>query len=285
MFAKILKPGGVSKNARKMGPLATCPTVPANQNAGEKVVTSALGQVFPRGYPDMYLYAEVEILGAHLSNKTAHLMPFATSLPVSKQAGEAHSLPAHSCEKEREGLSECERNTDVPVVAWMKGEKSVLDSHVCVYMVVHKSDMPARESSDTCPGVACADPGAGGAGESAGPSRGSGGKALIHPHRHNLKNRFELSRTLGEGTYGKVKLAVEKSTGEQVAIKYVKKTKIRDDTDLNRIRREIQILSRLRHQHIVNIRQGWLMTCFACEAQVFCALCRWTLSLMRTLIR
>nr|KAG5699501.1 hypothetical protein BaRGS_020060 [Batillaria attramentaria] len=47
-------------------------------------------------------------------------------------------------------------------------------------------------------------------------------------------------------------------SGIHVAIKYVKKTKIRDDTDLNRIRREIQILSRLRHQHIVNIRQGVL---------------------------
>lgn len=116
--------------------------------------------------------------------------------------------------------------------------------------------MPARESADTSPGGACAatDPGAGGAGEGSGPSRG-GGKPLIHPHRHNLKNRFELIRTLGEGTYGKVKLALEKSTGEQVAIKYVKKTKIRDDTDLNRIRREIQILSRLRHTNIVNIRQ------------------------------
>jgi len=38
----------------------------------------------------------------------------------------------------------------------------------------------------------------------------------VHGHRHNLKNRFELKRTLGEGTYGKVKLAVERSTGRQV---------------------------------------------------------------------
>lgn len=35
-------------------------------------------------------------------------------------------------------------------------------------------------------------------------------------HKHNLKNRFELKKTLGEGTYGKVKLAEERSTGEQV---------------------------------------------------------------------
>ncbi|KAK0064239.1 NUAK family SNF1-like kinase 2, partial [Biomphalaria pfeifferi] len=40
-----------------------------------------------------------------------------------------------------------------------------------------------------------------------------------------------------------------------VAIKYIKKTKIHDDNDLARIRREIHILSSLRHKHIVNIRE------------------------------
>lgn len=39
---------------------------------------------------------------------------------------------------------------------------------------------------------------------------------VVHGHRHNLKNRFELKRSLGEGTYGKVKLAVERSSGQQV---------------------------------------------------------------------
>lgn len=42
----------------------------------------------------------------------------------------------------------------------------------------------------------------------------------LHGYKHNLKNRFELIKTLGEGTYGKVKLAVERSTGEQVYILY-----------------------------------------------------------------
>uniref|UniRef100_A0A0B6ZQP0 non-specific serine/threonine protein kinase n=1 Tax=Arion vulgaris TaxID=1028688 RepID=A0A0B6ZQP0_9EUPU len=84
----------------------------------------------------------------------------------------------------------------------------------------------------------------------------SNGKGpIIHHQRQNLKNRFQLLKTLGEGTYGKVKLALDKATGEHVAIKYIKKTKIEDKNDLNRIRREIQILSSLRHKHIVNIRE------------------------------
>ena len=82
-------------------------------------------------------------------------------------------------------------------------------------MVFYKSKMPASaRENDTCTGTACEDPGAVAKG---GTPRG-GGKPLIHPQRHNLKNRFELIRTLGEGTYGKVKLACEKSTGEQVTL-------------------------------------------------------------------
>ncbi|KAH3892563.1 NUAK family SNF1-like kinase 1 [Dreissena polymorpha] len=81
------------------------------------------------------------------------------------------------------------------------------------------------------------------------------GPLIVHGHRHNLKNRFELIRTLGEGTYGKVKLAVERSTCEQVAIKYIRKSKIRDEHDLNRIRREIKIMSNIEHPNVVNIKE------------------------------
>lgn len=46
---------------------------------------------------------------------------------------------------------------------------------------------------------------------------GEGQKPLLHSHRQNLKSRFELLKTLGEGTYGKVKLAREKTTDELVS--------------------------------------------------------------------
>lgn len=41
-------------------------------------------------------------------------------------------------------------------------------------------------------------------------------KEMKRHRRHNLKDRFQILKTLGQGTYGKVKLAVEKSTGIQV---------------------------------------------------------------------
>lgn len=35
-------------------------------------------------------------------------------------------------------------------------------------------------------------------------------------HRYNLKHRFEIVKALGSGTYGKVKLAIDKKTGQKV---------------------------------------------------------------------
>lgn len=39
-----------------------------------------------------------------------------------------------------------------------------------------------------------------------------------HHHKHNLKHRYELLETLGRGTYGKVKKAVERHTGRVVSL-------------------------------------------------------------------
>ena len=46
-------------------------------------------------------------------------------------------------------------------------------------------------------------------------------KSVKRHRRHNLKERFEIVKTLGQGTYGKVKLAVEKSSRTKVIIKLI----------------------------------------------------------------
>ncbi|XDV53379.1 hypothetical protein PO909_021894 [Leuciscus waleckii] len=74
-----------------------------------------------------------------------------------------------------------------------------------------------------------------------------------HHHKHNLKHRYELLETLGRGTYGKVKKAIERHSGREVAIKSIKKEKIKDEQDMVHIRREIEIMSSLRHPHIISI--------------------------------
>ncbi|XP_077013667.1 NUAK family SNF1-like kinase 2 [Tamandua tetradactyla] len=75
-----------------------------------------------------------------------------------------------------------------------------------------------------------------------------------HHHKHNLRHRYEFLETLGKGTYGKVKKARERS-GRLVAIKSIRKDRIKDEQDLAHIRREIEIMSSLNHPHIIAIHE------------------------------
>jgi 5'-AMP-activated protein kinase catalytic alpha subunit len=56
---------------------------------------------------------------------------------------------------------------------------------------------------------------------------------------------------LGEGTFGKVKVATHILTGEKVAIKILEKSKIFDVSDVERVSREIHILKMIRHPHLI----------------------------------
>jgi 5'-AMP-activated protein kinase catalytic alpha subunit len=44
-------------------------------------------------------------------------------------------------------------------------------------------------------------------------------------------------KTIGKGTFGKVKKAIHKYSGEPVAIKILEKSKIKDITDVERVSR------------------------------------------------
>ncbi|XP_053562592.1 NUAK family SNF1-like kinase 2 [Bombina bombina] len=73
-----------------------------------------------------------------------------------------------------------------------------------------------------------------------------------HLHKHNLKHRYEFLESLGKGTYGRVKRARDKQ-GREVAIKSIRKDRIKDEQDLLHIRRETEIMSSLCHPHIISI--------------------------------
>uniref|UniRef100_T1IV06 Protein kinase domain-containing protein n=1 Tax=Strigamia maritima TaxID=126957 RepID=T1IV06_STRMM len=75
----------------------------------------------------------------------------------------------------------------------------------------------------------------------------------LNNRRQKLRQRFDILRKLGQGTYGKVQLALNKETGEEVAIKTIKKAKIETEQDLIRIQREIQIMSSIQHPYIIHI--------------------------------
>lgn len=88
---------------------------------------------------------------------------------------------------------------------------------------------------------------------------------------------YVLGSTLGQGTFGKVKIATHVLTNEQVAVKILEKDKIREasaaacrsavgrpDTarcsplplqiaDVKRVSREIKILKRVRHDNVIQL--------------------------------
>ncbi|XP_032819279.1 NUAK family SNF1-like kinase 1 [Petromyzon marinus] len=74
-----------------------------------------------------------------------------------------------------------------------------------------------------------------------------------HQHTHNLKHRYEFLETLGKGTYGKVKKAIHRASGRKVAIKSIRKDKIKDDGEMVNIWREIEIMSSLSHSNIIGV--------------------------------
>ncbi|XP_034552143.1 NUAK family SNF1-like kinase 1 [Notolabrus celidotus] len=76
-----------------------------------------------------------------------------------------------------------------------------------------------------------------------------------HQHKHNLKHRYEVMETLGKGTYGKVKKAVERASLRTVAIKSIRKERITVELDRIHIQREIEITSSLRHPNIIRFHE------------------------------
>ncbi|KAJ1364581.1 Protein kinase domain-containing protein, partial [Parelaphostrongylus tenuis] len=96
--------------------------------------------------------------------------------------------------------------------------------------------------------------GSGGVGGGYGP----GGQPLSGPDpacaaKKDVKHRFEITRKLGSGTYGKVSLAYDHKFDREVAVKLIKKSAIENKADLVRIRREIRIMSALHHPNIIQI--------------------------------
>lgn len=64
---------------------------------------------------------------------------------------------------------------------------------------------------------------------------------------------YILGKTIGEGTFGKVKLGTHILTGEKVAVKILEKERIVDVADVERVAREIHILKLVQHPHVIQL--------------------------------
>jgi len=78
---------------------------------------------------------------------------------------------------------------------------------------------------------------------------------MATPKRMRAKSigHYILGKTIGEGTFGKVKLGTHILTGEKVAVKILEKERIVDVADVERVAREIHILKLLQHPHVIQL--------------------------------
>ncbi|CAR24848.1 Non-specific serine/threonine protein kinase [Lachancea thermotolerans] len=80
-----------------------------------------------------------------------------------------------------------------------------------------------------------------------------------HHHHHSSHGqdqrigKYQIIKTLGEGSFGKVKLAYHVTTGQKVALKIINKKVLAKSDMQGRIEREISYLRLLRHPHIIKL--------------------------------
>ena len=71
--------------------------------------------------------------------------------------------------------------------------------------------------------------------------------------KDKLLKEYTILKKIGQGTFGVVVSAIHIKTNEKVAIKILEKQKIIQNADINRIKKEIDILKQLRHKNIVQL--------------------------------
>ena len=78
--------------------------------------------------------------------------------------------------------------------------------------------------------------------------------AAIEPlHTADRLGNYMLGKTLGEGAFAKVKAATHIPTGQRVAIKFIYKSKIKEEYVWRNLYREARLLKLLHHPHIITL--------------------------------
>ena len=81
-------------------------------------------------------------------------------------------------------------------------------------------------------------------------------KNLIKKDSFGYKiGNYEIKQTLGEGTFGKVKLGIYIPTNEKVAIKVIEKDRMTDKDDVIRLKREFDMLSKFNHPNVILVTE------------------------------
>jgi carbon catabolite-derepressing protein kinase len=92
------------------------------------------------------------------------------------------------------------------------------------------------------------------------------------PKTNQRLGQYTIVRTLGEGSFGKVKLATHQVSGQKVALKIINRKKLVTRDMAGRIEREIQYLQLLRHPHIIKLYVNRAVTSYIqlTPCQIYC---------------
>ncbi|XP_018486010.1 CBL-interacting serine/threonine-protein kinase 23 isoform X2 [Raphanus sativus] len=85
------------------------------------------------------------------------------------------------------------------------------------------------------------------------PSSGSSSSSSSNTISRIRVGKYELGRTLGEGTFAKVKFARNVDKGESVAIKVIDKDKVSKNKMIAQIKREISTMKLIKHPNVIRM--------------------------------
>ena len=71
--------------------------------------------------------------------------------------------------------------------------------------------------------------------------------------KNTILLNYKIIKIIGKGNFSIVKLAIEKETGEKIAIKILDKNKIKNKHDMERIERELSMVKNIEHQNIAKV--------------------------------
>lgn len=75
-------------------------------------------------------------------------------------------------------------------------------------------------------------------------------EVVLRPHPVEITEAYDVRETLGSGHFSKVKLGIDRKTGEKVAIKIIKKPR---NSKIKMLESEVSILTKCQHPHIVTL--------------------------------
>jgi len=86
----------------------------------------------------------------------------------------------------------------------------------------------------------------------------------------DVKSKYKIRQKLGSGSFATVRRVVDKSTGENYALKMIRK-KGMNKVELNNLKHEIEILKQIRHEHCIQMYDLYITSTYTYLITDYCS--------------